>query len=220
MASSLTKARNFTFILYPESIPGDWLERLEKLDIPMAISPLHDKDIDTKNGGLKKPHYHVMYIARNPVTVESIRKKIKRALGDKSLSHIEIIDSVKNVYLYLTHESKDAIRKNKYVYDSKDLIHLNDFDISRYVTLDEHQKRELKNKLLLIANDYHLLNFADLVAFVRQEGKQEGITNLEDVLDVMGSSVGMFRLVFDSNYQNGYRARYATVIDYETGEIK
>ncbi|WP_218668851.1 Rep family protein, partial [Staphylococcus hominis] len=52
------------------------------------------------NGGkvYKKPHYHVLYIARNPVTTESVRKKIKRALGSKSLSHIEIIDGIESVY--------------------------------------------------------------------------------------------------------------------------
>ena len=36
------------FLLYPESIPSDWEMKLELLGIPIAISPLHDKDIDTK----------------------------------------------------------------------------------------------------------------------------------------------------------------------------
>ena len=44
MTKKITKARNFTFIIYPESIPEDWRACLEKLDVPMAISPLHDKD--------------------------------------------------------------------------------------------------------------------------------------------------------------------------------
>ena len=44
MVKKITKARNFTFIIYPESIPEDWKTCLEKLDVPMAISPLHDKD--------------------------------------------------------------------------------------------------------------------------------------------------------------------------------
>ena len=47
------KSRYFTFLLYPESIPSDWEMKLELLGIPIAISPLHDKDIDTKNGGFK-----------------------------------------------------------------------------------------------------------------------------------------------------------------------
>ncbi|WP_312609620.1 Rep family protein, partial [Mammaliicoccus sciuri] len=73
MTKQITKARNFTFIIYPESIPEDWQSLLEKIDIPMAISPLHDKDETERkdltedeqkiieDGGkvYKKPHYHV-----------------------------------------------------------------------------------------------------------------------------------------------------------------
>ena len=150
MTKQITKARNFTFIIYPESIPEDWQSLLEKIDIPMAISPLHDKDETERkdltedeqkiieDGGkvYKKPHYHVLYVAKNAVTLESVRNKIKRALGNKALSHVEIVDGIESVYKYLTHESKDAIKKNKHKYDSQDIIHLNDFDIERYIFLD------------------------------------------------------------------------------------
>ncbi|MGY5258274.1 Rep family protein, partial [Lactiplantibacillus plantarum] len=75
----------------------------------------------------------------------SVRKKIKRALGVKAVSHIEIVDSVENTFKYLTHESKEKKKKNKHVYAKTDIVYLNDFDIDRYVKLDENQKRELKN---------------------------------------------------------------------------
>ena len=38
------KSRYFTFLLYPESIPNDWEMKLELLGLPIAISPLHDRD--------------------------------------------------------------------------------------------------------------------------------------------------------------------------------
>lgn len=113
MTVRITKARHFSFLLYPDSIPNDWKEKLESLGISMAVSPLHDMDekkdkekwtIDdvVRNGKhYKKPHYHVIYIARNPVTIESIRKKIKRKLGNNSVAHVEIIDSIKGAYEYL-----------------------------------------------------------------------------------------------------------------------
>lgn len=85
------KARYFTFLLYPESTPEDWVDRLETLDIPMAISPLHDKDVSPM-GGYKKPHWHVIYVAKNPVTAESVRLRIKRLLGDKSLAKVQIVE--------------------------------------------------------------------------------------------------------------------------------
>ena len=69
------KSRYFTFLLYPESIPSDWEMKLELLSVPMAISPIHDKDLSTVEGQkYKKAHYHVVYVAKNPVTVDSVRR--------------------------------------------------------------------------------------------------------------------------------------------------
>lgn len=44
MTVRITKARHFSFLLYPDSIPNDWKEKLESLGISMAVSPLHDMD--------------------------------------------------------------------------------------------------------------------------------------------------------------------------------
>ena len=123
------KARYFTFLLYPESIPQDWQTKLEALGVPIAISPLHDKDLSSVEGQkYKKAHYHVIYISKNPVTAESVRLKIKRALGDKSVAKVQIVvQSMENMYLYLTHESKDAIAKNKHKYSKRDITLLNNF---------------------------------------------------------------------------------------------
>ena len=48
------KARYFTFLLYPDSIPEDWEMKLELLGLPMAISPLHDKDLSSVEGNFTK----------------------------------------------------------------------------------------------------------------------------------------------------------------------
>ena len=236
MAVSGTKARYFSFIIYPESIPENWEECLSKLGVSMAISPLHDSDeterkfeelsadeqavIRSGSKVYKKPHYHVLYIARNPVTMESVRKKVKRVLGDKSLSHVEIVDSVQGVFLYLTHESKDAIAKKKHKYDKSDITYINDFDIDRYVTLDESQKRELKNLLLRIVKEKHLVNVIDLMAFLDMHASDYGIENMAYVQDVVSTNPSAFRLWFEGNYQCGYRASYAQVIDSGTGELR
>ncbi len=117
------KARYFTFLLYPESIPQDWELKLELIGVPIAVSPLHDKDISKIEGQkYKKAHYHVIYVAKNPVSAESVRLKIKRALGDKSVAKVQIVvQSMESMYLYLTHESKDAIAKNKHKYSKQDI---------------------------------------------------------------------------------------------------
>lgn len=213
------KSRYFTFLLYPESIPDDWKMKLELLSIPMAISPLHDKDIDKKNGGFKKPHYHVIYVAKNPVTADSVRLKIKRTLGEKSLSIVQIVrKSMENMYLYLTHESKDAVAKKKHVYPKNDIQLLSNFDISRYVTLDVEEKDYILDVVCNMIDEQGLANVRELKRFVGQRGNEYGIDSMKIVNEVIRSHTGLIRLYFDAVYQE--RKYGGQEIDYETGEIK
>lgn len=221
MDSKKIKARNFAFILYPESIPDDWKDRLESLGICMAVSPLHDKDKSTVEGQeFKKPHYHVLYIAKNPVTVESIRIKIKRCLGDKTVNHVEIVDNIENAYLYLTHESKDAVRKGKHVYPKDDITLLNDFDIDRYIVLDDAQKKDLRYALFNLIHDEHIVNAAHLRYYISTHPECVSV-NQRVVEEVISHSVAYFKLQFDAEYQMGYRYVSGSdkVVNKETGEI-
>lgn len=210
------KSRFFTFLLYPESIPEDWEMKLELLSVPMAISPLHDKD-EAKTGGYKKPHYHVIYVAKNPVTADSVRVKIKRALGDQSVALVQIIrTSIENTYLYLTHESKDAIEKQKHVYDKADIKLLMNFDIERYITLDVEEKDYILDTVCNMIDEQNLANIKELKRFVREGGAEYGITSMKIVNEVIRAHTGLVRLYFDAVYQE---RKYGSGVDFETGEI-
>ena len=216
------KSRYFTFLLYPESIPDDWKSKLELIGVPIAVSPLHDKDKSTVPGqDFKKPHYHVVYVAKNPVTADSVRYKIKQLLGDQSIAKVQIvIRSMTSMYLYLTHESKDAIEKKKHKYNKQDITLINNFDVDRYVTLDESEKKELRQTLLEIIDKYKIVNIIELSAFIRERGNEFGIDGMRYVNEVISSTSGIFRLYFDANYQCGYRPVYSKTIDPETGEMR
>ena len=54
-----TRTRSWTFVLYPESAPPDWRDRLDDFHIEWVESPLHDRDING-DGQPKKPHIHVL----------------------------------------------------------------------------------------------------------------------------------------------------------------
>lgn len=199
------KARYFTFLLYPESIPEDWELKLETLGVPVAISPLHDKDkSDIEGQQYKKPHYHVIYIAKNPVTADSVRWKIKKLLGEKSLAMVQIALSVENTYLYLTHESKDAIAKKKHVYDKADIKLINNFDIERYITIDVETKNQVLKSLLQIIRAYSIPNILDLHDFVEENGMDYGI-DMNLFLSTIESKSSILRLYFDGAYQRSKR---------------
>ena len=216
---SKEKARYFTFLLYPESIPSGWLDKLELIGVPIAVSPLHDKDLsDVEGQKYKKAHYHVIYVSKNPVTAESVRLKIKRSLGDKSVAMVQIVStSMENMYLYLTHESKDAIAKNKHKYSTADIRLLNNFDIDRYITLDVEDKEDLFNEICDIIDDHDLANMRELKNFVKYHGAEYGLPSMKVIRSVMKMSSGIIRLTFDAVYQE---RRYGRAdIDKDTGEV-
>ena len=242
---TVEKSIYFTFLLYPESLPSDWETLLKTTGRPIAVSPLHDQDLTSKQtlekqkrrfqlelddnryvwsedlkdsyqkkiddlklaiDGKKKlylkPHYHVIYVAKNNVTADSVRKKFQNILGRDALAEVKIIaTSVRNMYDYLTHESVDAIAKKKHVYDKKDILCLNNFDIDRYDELDSADKKELFYNILDLVLEYGFRNIIELERFILENGSELGITinNFRNVIDGKSS---MLRLYFDGAYQN------------------
>jgi len=214
------KARYFTFLLYPESIPEDWEMKLESIGLPLAISPLHDKDLSDMEGQkYKKAHYHVIYVAKNPVTADSVRLKIKAILGENSLALVQIVrQSMENMYLYLTHESKDAVAKNKVKYFKKDIKLINNFDIDRYITLDVEDKEDMLNDVCDMIDEYDLANMRELRRFVKTHGLEHNLPSMKIINSILRSHTGLIRLYFDAVYQERKYGRNG--IDKETGEIK
>lgn len=209
--SQKLKGTQFTFLLYPENLPTDWETRLRELDIPMAISPLHDKDIDKKMGGFKKPHYHGIAMYKNPITRDGMTKRLNRALAHDGCKNCVpqvqfLVKGVKSTYLYLTHESESAIEEGKHVYDSSDIKLLNNFDISRYVVLDASEKEELLQDLLALIYKYRLANMFQLLDYLNMlRDKGEPVPPEKDLLDVVRSNTGMLRMYFDGAYQEEKR---------------
>lgn len=93
------RTRNFATVVYPESAPSDWMERLDKLHIATLISPLHDKDINPDLSP-KKAHYHVLIMFESPVEFESKVKPIFDNIG--GVGREEII-STRGYARYLCH---------------------------------------------------------------------------------------------------------------------
>lgn len=209
------KSRYFFGLLYPESLPEDWLMKLESIGQPMAISPLHDKDIDmdatedSSTGEViyKKPHYHFIYIANNPVTENSVLNKIRRALGnDRAINKVTVpFSSLRNYYDYLSHESKDAIAKRKFVYDKADIQLLNNFDISRYDQMDVEEKNRALMAIVNMIRHERLQNINDLWDYLEEEGYDLYDLNNLKVLDVLKTNSNVLRLCFDAAYQTSTR---------------
>lgn len=117
------RGRNWAIVVYPESLPENWKEIIKSE--PVAISPLHDKDV-TAEGELKKPHYHLVLSYNGNKSFEQI-DEIARLL------HAPIperINSLTGSVRYLTHMDDP----NKYQYDSSDIQVFGGFDLESILT--------------------------------------------------------------------------------------
>lgn len=140
----MLKGRNWAFLMYPESMPDDWFNLLQQTGLPFAISPLHDKDVNS-DGTIKKPHYHLLLYYDNPTTQNSV----KSLVCDLVHGTLPIkLESLQGMYRYHIHLDNP----DKYQYDDKDRQFINGFDIRRVnsLTYSEIQKslRQIQNFII------------------------------------------------------------------------
>ena len=94
------RTRNYATIVYPESAPPDWMEKLSDAHIPALVSPLHDKDT-TADGELKKPHYHVQLLFQS---VKSHRQ-VEAIVAEFGGVGVEVVQDAKAYARYLIHHA-------------------------------------------------------------------------------------------------------------------
>lgn len=98
-AAAHPRSRNFATVIYPESAPEDWQERLIQLHVAALVSPLHDRDLNP-DGEIKKPHWHLMVMFESPKDFETQVKPIFDQLG--AVGREEVF-SARGYARYLTH---------------------------------------------------------------------------------------------------------------------
>ena len=156
------KKRSWACIGYPESLPDDWLQRVTESGLPVAISPLHDLDVNEETGELKKAHYHVLMSYENPTTYANVLRFCE-SFGCTAPIPVE---SVKGYYKYLTHEGTPE----KYQYDKNLIVCLNGFDILDH---SDYTKTERVRALEWIENailENSITEYATLLQYVISNG--------------------------------------------------
>lgn len=155
------KKRNWAFVAYPESLPADWIDRLQATGLPFAVSPLHQFDVDP-NGELKKPHYHVIVCYPGPTTL-SVVSALTADLGQPNPTALE---SVKGYYRYFTHKDNPE----KYQYDEKEIRSFGGFDISEWEDLTAREILLLKEKIVGLIRDQNITEYSTLVEYLIDNG--------------------------------------------------
>lgn len=148
------KKRNWAFVLYEESAPNNWKDILQQTGLGIAISPIHNKDINP-NGEIKKAHYHIILCYDGPTTFNNVRL-LTESLGQPIPQPLE---QVRGYYRYLTHKDNPE----KYQYNESDIITYNGFNINDYVELTTSEVMALKKQLQSFIRDNKITEYSDLM---------------------------------------------------------
>lgn len=155
------KKRNWTFVLYPESAPADWRDKLKLSGLMCAISPLHDKDINP-TGEAKKPHYHVLLVYSGPTTYNAVAK----FTASLNATIPQALESVRGMYRYFSHKDNPE----KYQYSEEEILTINGFNISDLIELTKSEVNEIKAKILKLIREIGITEYAGLVDFLIDNG--------------------------------------------------
>lgn len=183
----MNKERYWTFVLYPESAPSDWKEQLQQLGLQCAISPLHNKDINS-NGEIKKEHYHILLCFNGPTTynkVNSICQSLNATIPQRVLS-------CKGMIRYFTH--KDNPEKAQY--NDFDITTINGLDLKQFNDLTLSQTITIKKEIICYINDNNIRSYNKLVNIYAYD------SSMRDYFQVVSSSPSFFRYYIQSGKED------------------
>lgn len=189
--SKNVKKRNWAFVLYPESAPIDWRDKLQATGLQAAISPLHDKDINP-TGEPKKPHYHVILCYSGPTSynvVKSLTDDLKQPIPQP-------LEQVKGYYRYLTH--KDNPEKAQY--SEHDITTINGFNIGDFFELTKAEVTEIKKNLQQLIRNLDITEYSDLMDYLQDN-------ELSSEYDVASNHTIFFAQYIRSRRYKAERAR-------------
>lgn len=177
-----TKKRNWSFVLYPESAPADWLERLKLSGLMGAVSPLHDKDINA-DGEPKKAHYHIILVYAGPTSFNVVN-----ALCESLNQPIpQPLESVRGYYRYLTHKDNPE----KYQYSDTDIVTFGGFDYRDYVEMTKSEVLKCIRSVQALIRDNDISEYSDLLDLLDDN-------DMVEEYDVASSHTMLFGKYIDS----------------------
>lgn len=156
------KSRYWVFVLYPDSA-GDYVSILEESHVKVAVSPLHDRDINP-DGELKKPHKHVLVEFDGPTT----QNNVNNVFGCIAANGVILkVNSARGMYRYLCHLDNP----DKAQYNESDICHYNGFNAADL--LSETDKNNIKWQVGALIFEKGIDEYADLVKYLWSEGLQQ-----------------------------------------------
>lgn len=186
-----TKARYWVGVGYPENMVQNWQDEIgDIIQLPFAYC-IHDKDLD-KAKDSRKIHVHIIIVFPNTTTYKFALSVFKK-LGVNAFNTCEPVINIRSKYEYLIHDTETCKKQGKYLYDKKERIVGNNFDIGSYEQISLSQKKAMRTELSRCIIDNDICNYTDFYQYV--------ISNFNDEYeDIVATYSGHFERLTKGNY--------------------
>lgn len=181
---SESKSRNWTAVLYPDSMITGWQDRIYRLiQVPFEYI-IHDKDeveIEEDKFQPRKCHVHIIVHYGAPTTYKNIYNLLLIALsglGKRCLNKIEPVRNLLYLHKYLTHSTPDAIKEGKYRYQEEDIVNGNNWDLGAFVELEENDRLLLYRTIRNFCIERKLFTVLDLEIAIEHGALDKAIPDL------------------------------------------
>lgn len=154
-----TRSTKWTFLIYKESAPENYMEILESIHVPFVLSPWHNKDINSTTGEIKKSHKHGALFFDSLKSYSQVSELISEKLNGPT--HVEIVMSPKGMFDYFTH----AQNPDKTPYNIDDIEYGAGFDIDGFLL--KQNSKAFMNEVIDIIEKKDFTEIQDLIKYAR-----------------------------------------------------
>lgn len=197
------RARNWTFVLYPESAPDNWRDILDDLHMQWAASPLHDQDLNP-DGEVKKAHYHIALSFEGKKSysqISDITKSVNATIP-------QVTASLRGLIRYFVH--LDNPEKHQYSVD--DIESHGGLDVAELLRPTCSDTKAALRDIVQFIKDNDITEFHELIDYA--------LANNEMWFDLLSSGHTIFITSLLSSRRNSpVLSYYRHSVDPETGEL-
>jgi hypothetical protein len=193
------RTRNWTFVIYEDSAPENWVDILDEEHIEWIESPWHDEDVNA-NGEPKKKHKHIALFFGGVKSYEQVK---------------EITDKLNAPIPQRCHNAKAMVRY---------MAHLDNPEKAQYSVSDikAHGGVDLAELLRPSSSERYTL-IGDMISYIRKNN----VVEFQDLMDyaLANEFDTWFPLLCDNSafvvgqYIKSQRHRLQPKVNPETGEV-
>lgn len=197
--------RNWTFLLYPDSMNKDYRSILDDLHCQWVESPLHEFDVDN-DGVIKKAHIHIVLAFEGNKSYDQIVEIADSVNGvvapvDKNGNTSARVASIRGMVRYLIHLDNPE----KYQYERSAIISHGGIDIDPYFQYAKEMEKRMISEMQAYCNAKSIYEYSDLLDYACLE-------HYNDWYDLLTVGHQSFVMI---NYLNSKRNKERSKTYYE-----